>query len=51
MGSKKSKNLKDLIIDLHEQVIKNDDMTKIIGGTTKHQITQGNRGCGGIVPQ
>ncbi len=51
MGSKKNKNLRDLMIDLHEQVIQNDDMNKIIGGTSKHQISQGNRGCGGIVPQ
>ncbi len=51
MGNKKSKNLRDLIIDLREQVMQSDDMTKIIGGTSKHQISQGDRGCGGIVPQ
>ena len=51
MGSKKNKSLKDLLLDLSEQVIKKDDMTKIIGGTSKHQVSQGNRGCGGIVPQ
>ena len=51
MGSKKNKSLKDLLLDLSEQVIQKDDMTKIIGGTSKHQISQGNRGCGGIVPQ
>ena len=51
MGNKKGKNLKDLLLDLSEQVIQKDDMTKIIGGTSKHQIIQGNRGCGGIVPQ
>ncbi len=51
MGSKKNKSLRDLMIDLREQVIQNDDMGKIYGGTTNHQTTQGNRGCGGIVPQ
>ena len=51
MGSKKSKNLRDLVVDLKEQVMQKDDMSKIIGGTSKHQISQSNRGCGGIVPQ
>ena len=50
MGSKKSKNLRDLMRDLHQQVIQHDDMTKIIGGTT-NQGNQGDSGCGGIVPQ
>ena len=50
MGSKKNKNLRDLMIDLNQQVIDNDDMTKIIGGTT-NQPHQGAQGCGGIVPQ
>ncbi len=51
MGSKKNKNLKDLMIDLCEQVIKGDDMGKLYGGTSNHQPPHGNRGCGGIVPQ
>ena len=53
MGSKKNKNLslRDLMIDLRDKVIQDDDMGKIYGGTSNHQNTDGNRGCGGIVPQ
>lgn len=50
MGSKKNKNLKDLMKDLHQQVILKGDMNNIIGGTT-NQGDRGNSGCGGIVPQ
>ena len=50
MGSKKNKNLKDLMNDLNQQVIHNEDMTKILGGTS-NQPPQGTQGCGGIVPQ
>ena len=51
MGSKKNKGLRELMTDLQEQVIQKDDLAKIIGGTSNHQPNQGNRGCGGIVPQ
>jgi hypothetical protein len=50
MGSKKNKTLKDFINALGDQVISKNKLGKLYGGT-KHQTSQGNQGCSGIVPQ